>query len=336
MASLSDYLDLSETEAAAQWQSIVQRRMPPPGKRQVNFTPVETVLCYGLFLSDDPVVDPHRYGGQTIYTAPQLVHDLAALFKRPPSSITSKMMNLDGSRVKGAKYEVQFFMTMGTDVVRFLDLYGTALRAARRTGIGARRLPDFLRMEQTTDYSLLGLEDLADSQFEEMIEQEAAQLRAAKLRHNQELSAAETTRIVEHRARVGHRAFATEVLRRFDYTCGFCGMASRSLRGHRLIVASHVKPWAASSNRERRDPRNGVAVCPTHDAAFDRGLITVNGGLRVHRSRRLRASIETDAGVEHNFGESLRDALIVPSGVEPPRSAYLRWHREHIYRDSLP
>ena len=108
--------------------------MPPPGKRQVNFTPVETVLCYGLFLSDDPVVDPHRYGAQTIYTAPQLVHDLAALFKRRPSSITSKMMNLNGSRVNGAKYEVEFFMNMGADFVRSLDLYGTALRAAAALG----------------------------------------------------------------------------------------------------------------------------------------------------------------------------------------------------------
>ena len=336
MATLSDYIDLTESEAAAQWQGIVQRRVPPPGKRQVNFTPVETVLCYGLFLSDDPVVAPHRYGGQTIHSAPQLVHDLAALFRRSPSSITSKMMNLDGSRVNGAKYEVQFFMAMGADVVRFLDLYGTALRGARRMGIGAHQLPDFLQLEHVTDYSRLGLEDVADSRFEEMIEQEAAQLRAAKLRHNQELSSAETTRIVQHRARVGHKAFATEVLRRFDSTCGFCGMAPRSLQGNRLIIASHIKPWADSSNRERRDPLNGVAACPTHDAAFDKGLITVNGGLRVHRSRRLRASVLRDEGVEHNFGESLRDALIVPSGVDPPRDAYLRWHHEHVYQDSLP
>ena len=271
-----------------------------------------------------------------MHTAPQLVHDLAVLFVRPPGSITSKMMNLDGSRVNGAKYEVQFFMEMGTDFARFLDLYSTALRAARHMGIGARQLPDFLRLEESTDYSVLGLADVADSKFDELIEQEAAQLRAAKLRHNQELSSADTTRIVQHRARVGHKAFATEVLRRFDSTCGFCGMAPRSLQGNRLIIASHIKPWADSSNRERRDPRNGVAACPTHDAAFDKGLITVNGGLRVHRSQRLRASVERDEGVEHNFGESLRESLIVPSGVEPPRDAYLRWHHEHVYQDSLP
>ncbi len=336
MATLSDYLDLSEPEAVAQWRSILQRRMPLPGKRQANFTPVETLLCYGLFLSDDPVVDPRRYGGQTIHNAPELVHHLAALFKRRPSSITNKMMNLSGDRVNGAKYEVQIFERMGADVVRYYELYGTALHAARQLGIGVRLLPDFLRLEQVTDYAHLGLEDVENSRYEEIIEREAARFRAAKLQQGQELSAAETTRIVRHRARVGHKAFATEVLRRFDYTCGFCGMAPRSLKGNRLIVASHIKPWSDSNNRERRDPRNGVAACPTHDAAFDKGLITVNGGLRVHRSRRLRASLQHDEGVEHNFGESLREALVLPPGIEQPRRSYLRWHHEHIYQDSPP
>ena len=34
--------------------------------------------------------------------------------------------------------------------------------------------------------------------------------------------------------------------------------------------------------------RNGVAACGVHDAAFDTGLITVNGGLRVHKAHRLK------------------------------------------------
>ncbi|MCY4518990.1 MAG: hypothetical protein OXB99_17290 [Acidimicrobiaceae bacterium] len=90
------------------------------------------------------------------------------------------------------------------------------------------------------------------------------------------------------------------------------------------------------SSREPRDLRYVLAARPMHDAVFDKCLVTGNGGLRVHRSLRLRASFLRDEGVEHNFGESLREALIVPSGVEPPRSAYLGWHHEHVYQDSLP
>ena len=43
--------------------------------------------------------------------------------------------------------------------------------------------------------------------------------------------------------------------------------------GRRMLVASHIKPWKDSSPRERLDHRNGLAACPTHDAAFDAGLL---------------------------------------------------------------
>lgn len=46
--------------------------------------------------------------------------------------------------------------------------------------------------------------------------------------------------------------------------------------------ASHTKPGKDSNPTERLDPRNGPAACPAHDVAFDAGLLTVNGGLRIH------------------------------------------------------
>jgi hypothetical protein len=43
-----------------------------------------------------------------------------------------------------------------------------------------------------------------------------------------------------------------------------------------LPIASHVKPWARSDSRERADVGNGICACPTHDSAFDAGLLTVS------------------------------------------------------------
>jgi putative restriction endonuclease len=37
-----------------------------------------------------------------------------------------------------------------------------------------------------------------------------------------------------------------------------------------VLVAGHIKPWKPS---ERLDPRNGLAACPSHDVAFDTGLL---------------------------------------------------------------
>ena len=41
-----------------------------------------------------------------------------------------------------------------------------------------------------------------------------------------------------------------------------------------LLVASHAKPWAASSPAERLDPYNGFPLEARYDRLFDQGLIT--------------------------------------------------------------
>ncbi|MCY3849329.1 MAG: hypothetical protein OXF75_00825 [Acidimicrobiaceae bacterium] len=71
-----------------------------------------------------------------------------------------------------------------------------------------------------------------------------------------------------------------------------------------------------------------------HDAAFDVGLITVNGGFRVHRAGSLRHSLAVDAGVDQSFGNALRSILRSPLRAEPD-STYLAWHQEHVYVDAI-
>ena len=119
MATLSDYLNLTEGEAATQWQRISMRQQRP-GKRQEAFAPVETILCYGLFF----VVNPHQHGGFSRNRMPEVVDDLAELFKRPPNSLTNKMLNLDGTHAHAAKFDRVFFIEMDADSMRFLRLYG--------------------------------------------------------------------------------------------------------------------------------------------------------------------------------------------------------------------
>lgn len=55
--------------------------------------------------------------------------------------------------------------------------------------------------------------------------------------------------------------------------CRLCGLERRE-----LLVASHIKAWAASTGREKLDPDNGLLLCPDHDALFDRHLITFQDG----------------------------------------------------------
>ena len=93
-AELQAYLSLTQEQIRTHLLDILSREPPVPGKRQVPFNAVETLLCYGLF----SLVDPHRYGGANIDQVPSIVGTLATCFRRTPESITSKMLNLDGSR----------------------------------------------------------------------------------------------------------------------------------------------------------------------------------------------------------------------------------------------
>ena len=42
----------------------------------------------------------------------------------------------------------------------------------------------------------------------------------------------------------------------------------------RLLIASHIKPWAISNETEKVDHYNGLALTPTYDRMFDQGFIS--------------------------------------------------------------
>ena len=91
-------------------------------------------------------------------------------------------------------------------------------------------------------------------------------------------------------------------------------------------------PWKDSTPSERLDPLNGLAACPAHDVAFDTGLLSVNGGLRIHVARSLADAVQTDPLARQYYGRPpLREALFLPPGAHAPARRYLDWHRQNIF-----
>lgn len=322
MASLSDYLDLTGSEARAQWHTIRERRL---GEGRRRFMPVETILCYGLLRV---VPDPHRYGSRTHSSAPPIVHTLAGLLRRNSSSLILKMVNLNGRLPNGAKSDLPFFLAMADAPMAYRSLYETVIQAAREIGISDPELPDFL--ENIADVAVIA--PVIDLETDSAIQSQVEALDEAIGGTPRALPSGETTRLVMHRTRIGQDAFSTTVRQRFGYACGFCGFSPKSLLKEGLLWGSHIKPWSASNDDERLDPLNGIAACRMHDAAFDRGLITVDDDLRIRRAQLLRSSIGSDAGVEHYFGSVMQDRLRLPSSSEPPLAQYLRWHRNNRFQ----
>jgi putative restriction endonuclease len=323
---LNDYLNLTPDQARAQWASILAR--DPNRKRQPTFTPVEVILSFGLFR----ILDPHRYGGGNIHLAPEPAHLLALVFCRTPGSITNKMLNLDGSRANRGKFEWQVYVRLLEEPDRFLSLYFTAIEAGRSAGLGPDLLPEYLGLSGVEDLALSGQDELIGMERDPILSAEIDQL-AGQL----ELPDTETSRLVLQRARIGQHRFAQAVLHNYAHSCAFCGFSAKSLKGHKLLTASHIKPWANSSSRERKDVRNGIAACPPHDSAFDTGLLTVNGGLRIHQAQKLQHSIAAEPTVSYFFGQTgLRPQLLIPDEARTPSAKYLEYHQREIFRGPFP
>jgi putative restriction endonuclease len=105
----------------------------------------------------------------------------------------------------------------------------------------------------------------------------------------------------------------------------------------RMLLVGHIKPWRDSSNRERLDLSNGLAACPSHDVAFDTGLLTVEDDLRIRLAAWLSEAVRVDL-LARQYYESppMLTTLRLPQTVKRPGTRYLEWHRGHVFTDGRP
>lgn len=79
----------------------------------------------------------------------------------------------------------------------------------------------------------------------------------------------ETERTAIIKSRVGQGVFRKKLMEKYNGICVVTGVSTQ-----KLLIASHIKPWAASNNDERLSEENGLLLTPTYDKLFDYGLIT--------------------------------------------------------------
>lgn len=322
MAELADFLDLTIGQARQQFREL-RRRSPVSSGRQVTFLPVETLLC----LAASFLVNHRRFGGSTAHQAPEPVPTLARLFSRPPSSVLAKMANLDGSRSHGGKWDILAGAMLRDQPAHFTHVYRVLLSAARAEGIGEGRLPDFLGLEHGGELDLLGQDELQTSTLENAFKEQIAQRASEGV-----WSEKQTEQIILAAARVGQHVFAVNVLSNCGKRCVFCGLKPLAFGAKRMLVAGHIKPWKDSAPSERLDLRNGLAACPSHDVAFDTGLLTVSSALEIHVSGALATAVRGDPLTRQYYGRPpLLDGLLLPDDAQQPARKYLDWHNTKVF-----
>lgn len=120
-------------------------------------------------------------------------------------------------------------------------------------------------------------------------------------------------------ARVGQGEYRNNLLEE----CPFCPFTM--VNDERLLIASHIKPWAKSDDNEKIDPKNGFMFTPTYDKLFDKGFITFNSDKTLLVSPWLSPMNQKRLGV-------YTGKLIAQLPLDSKREEYLQYHREHIFK----
>jgi putative restriction endonuclease len=122
--------------------------------------------------------------------------------------------------------------------------------------------------------------------------------------------------------RIGQQIFRRMVLVSYSNRCCITGTPI-----HALLSASHIVPWA-EDEKERMNPRNGLCLAKTQDAAFDRHLITLDEHLRVVISKSIRDHFGNES-VRQNFAPHEGRQIEKPHRFLPDER-FLETHRQRF------
>ena len=128
----------------------------------------------------------------------------------------------------------------------------------------------------------------------------------------------ETEKLTLSKARVGQGEYRKKLLE----ICPFCPITLIS--DDRLLIASHIKPWAVSNAFEKTDPKNGFMLTPTFDFLFDRGFLSFTDDRRTILSPFLSNMTYSKLGISDN--------KIIPHLPTDGREIYLNYHRTTILK----
>lgn len=120
------------------------------------------------------------------------------------------------------------------------------------------------------------------------------------------------------RSRIGQGEYRIKLLAE----CPFCPITLIS--DDRLLIASHIKPWAVSDNFEKTDPKNGFMLTPTFDRLFDRGFLSFTEDKKTILSPFLSKMTYSKLGISDN-------KIITHLPIEG-RQEYLEYHRRNILK----
>lgn len=126
------------------------------------------------------------------------------------------------------------------------------------------------------------------------------------------------------KVRVNQSFFRSSILASYNNSCCITG-----INNSELLIAGHIKPWS-SDEKNRLNPRNGIAINALHDKAFENGLITITPDYKIKISKVLFNQKKTDVLEKYFFQYENKDILL-PSKFLPDVE-FLKYHNEQRFQ----
>ncbi len=211
--------------------------------------------------------------------------------------VTSKMMLQDGVITKPLKDMDLFELDLAIALIFANPDF------AKKDKKGKRMYSNALRHYRLFAYSCRADAKTEDTEVE-------------RVEHDETLSITEREAIVK--ARVGQGIYRDKLLAKYDKTCIITGV-----RIPQVLIASHIKPWAVSTNGERVSEDNGFLLSATYDRLFDQGLISFE-----NNGRLLLSNMITDENAARLRLDRNREYCIK---YNPSMADFMEYHRDVIF-----
>lgn len=125
------------------------------------------------------------------------------------------------------------------------------------------------------------------------------------------------------KVRVNQSFFRTTVLAAYNYTCCITG-----LQHPQLLIAGHIMPWGIDE-KNRLNPRNGIAINALHDKAFESGLMTFTPDYKI----KISSALMKDKGnntIQDYFIKYDDKEISLPSRFLPDKD-FLAYHDQERF-----
>lgn len=136
-----------------------------------------------------------------------------------------------------------------------------------------------------------------------------------------------TEKMAMQNIRTKQSFFRNVVLSAYCERCCITGLFCRD-----LLRASHIIPWSVSKE-QRLNPQNGLCLNALHDAAFDRGFISISSKFQVILSRQLRDKMPAEV-YENTFQKYEGKPIFLPERYFPSHD-FLNYHRNNVFLNDL-